>query len=314
MRIGIDIGGTKIMAGLADTEGRVVARRKIKTEREQGYLAVLDKIHGLVRELLSDAGVEYRTVETIGVACAGQIDRAGTRIIFSPNLGWTDVALKQDIERMIGVRTFIENDVNAATYGEWRFGLRGAGDDVIGIFIGTGVGGGLIVHRRLFRGSKGVGGEIGHITLNPDGYPCRCGNTGCFEAYCGGSYIEARVREHLGQGYRGKIWDLIEGRPESLNAGRIEEAYELQDELCRRVWGDVIEYLGVALQSMVNLLNPDLIILGGGVVAGTRRLVHEARLVMERRAMPASVEGVRIERASLGEDGLILGAAFVMDE
>ncbi len=302
------------MAGLVDTEGRVIARRKVKTEQEQGYHAVMHKIQGVVRELLSEAGSTSRDVQRIGIACAGQIDRRATRIIFSPNLNWRDVALKQDVERLTGVETYIENDVNAATYGEWRFGFHREGDTVIGAFLGTGVGGGLILHKTLFRGSNGVGGELGHITLNAGGYRCHCGNTGCFEAYCGGSYIEARVREHLARGYRGKVWEIVEGRPEILNAGHIEAAYELGDELCRTLWAEVIEYLGVGLQSIVNLLNPDLIILGGGVVAGTKRLVDEARLVMEQRAMPASREGVRVERARLAEDALILGAAFVMDE
>jgi glucokinase len=314
MRIGIDIGGTKIAAGLVNESGQVVRRKKVKTNAHKGYPSVRDQIHGLVRALFSEAGIKAGNIERIGIACAGQIDHRTEVILFSPNLNWNNVPLKHDIEAATGIETFIENDVNAGTYGEWKFAFRGESSNAVGIFIGTGVGGGLILNRRLFRGSHGVGGELGHITLNPHGYPCNCGNRGCFEAYCGGSYIANRVREHLAQGYRGKLWDIIEGRVDGLLAGHVEEACLFGDDLCRQIWQEVIEYLGAGLQSIANLLNPELIILGGGVVAGTKRLIDEARLVMERRAMQASLAGLKIERARLGDDATLLGAAFVMDE
>jgi len=314
MRIGIDIGGTKIAAGLVNQSGQVIRHKKVKTDARNGYPSVRDQIHRLVRDLFSEAGIKADSIERIGIACAGQIDQRTETILFSPNLNWSNVPLKHDIEGATGIETFIENDVNAGTYGEWKFGFHGESSNVVGIFIGTGIGGGLILNRRLFRGSHGVGGELGHITLNPHGYPCKCGNRGCFEAYCGGSYIANRAREQLAQGYRGKLWDVIEGRVDELHAGHVEQAYLSGDDLCTEIWQEVIEYLGVALQSIANLLNPELIIFGGGVVAGTKRLIDEARPVMERRAMQASVAGLKIERARLGNDAALLGAAFMMDE
>ncbi len=314
MRIGIDIGGTKIVAGLVSEAGRVTARQKIKTESHLGYPAIREKIERLVHELLATARVKEKSIKRMGISCAGQIDHEAGTIIFSPNLHWQNAPLKRDLEGAFGIETSIENDVNAATYGEWRFGFNKSGSDVVGIFIGTGVGGGLILNGKLFRGSSFVGGELGHITLNPYGYPCRCGNTGCFEAYCGGSYIASRAKKHLEQGYKGKLWDVIKGDIEAVNASHIEEAWLLGDDLCRELWGEVIEYLGAGLQSTANLLNPGLIIFGGGVIAGTKRLVEEAKKVMERRAMPASVADLRVERARLGDDAIILGAAFVMDQ
>ena len=124
----------------------------------------------------------------------------------------------------------------------------------------------------------------------------------------------SRVKEHLARGYRGKLWDIVEGRVDRLHAGHVEEAYFLGDDLCTEVWQEVVEYLGAALQSITNLLNPELIILGGGVAAGAKRLIDDARLVMERRAMQASIAGLKIERARLGDDATLSGAAFVMDE
>jgi glucokinase len=314
MRIGIDIGGTKIAAGLVNKSGRVITRKKVKTEAHKGYASVREQILRLVRALFSEAGIDAGSIERIGIACAGQIDQRTQAILFSPNLNWSNVPLKHDIEAATGIETFVENDVNAGTYGEWKFGFHGEGSNVVGIFIGTGIGGGLIFNRRLFRGSHGVGGELGHITLNPHGYPCNCGNRGCFEAYCGGSYIVSRVKEHIARGYRGKLWDIVGGRADGLHAGHVEEACLFGDDLCTEVWEEVVEYLGAALQSIANLLNPELIILGGGVVAGAKRLIDDARLVMERRAMQASIAGLKIERARLGDDATLLGAAFVMDE
>jgi glucokinase len=314
MRIGIDVGGTKIAVGLISESGKVTAHRKVKTDAHKGYAAVRDRIHHLVRSLLSEAPAGASAVNRIGIACAGQIDRSTQKILFSPNLDWKDAPLKDDLEAATGIQTFVENDVNAGTYGEWRFGFHGEGSNVVGIFIGTGVGGGLILNGRLFSGSHGVGAELGHITLNPSGYQCRCGNKGCFEAYCGGSYIEERVKQRLARGYHGKLWDIVGGSAGSVHAGHVEQAYLLGDELCTEIWREVVEYLGSALQSIANLINPDLIIFGGGVVTGTKRLVDEARLVMERRAMPASLTGLKIERARLGHDATLLGAAFLTDE
>ncbi|MCX5813421.1 MAG: ROK family protein [Proteobacteria bacterium] len=311
MRIGIDIGGTKIIAGLVDKSGLVTFKKKIPTEKEKGYTGVRDNIAGLIRTIVKEGNIKTEEIERVGIACAGQIDKTTKNILFSPNLDWHNVPLRGDIEKMCGIDTFIENDVNAAVYGEWKFGLKEVPDDVIGVSFGTGIGGGLIINRRLYRGFSYVGGEVGHITLNPHGYKCGCGNTGCFEAYCGGSHIIERVRTEIEEGYRGKIWDIIEGNIGSLHTGHIEEAYLLGDMLCIRIWGEVIEYAGVALASLVNLLNPEVVILGGGVIYGSRYFIEDVKAVMEKRAMKASLAGLKIEKAQLGEDAGIVGAVFV---
>ena len=311
MRIGIDVGGTKIIAGIVDGSGSVTYRKKIPTDKERGYKGIMEGITGLVSDVIREKGIEKQKIERIGIASAGQIDKDSKNIIFSPNLGFHNVPLRDDIEKACGIETFIENDVNAATYGEWKFGLNEKPNDVLGIFVGTGIGGGLIIDRKLYRGFSGVGGEVGHITLNPYGYRCRCGNSGCFEAYCGGSYIVERVKKEIRGGYRGKIWDVINGNIEMLHAGHIEEAYLIGDDLCGKIWQEVIVYMGTALASLINLLNPEIIVLGGGVIYGTKYLVDETKQVMEKRAMPASLKGLRVEKARVGEEAAVMGAAFI---
>jgi len=209
MRIGIDIGGTKILAGVVDEYGNVIHKKKILTGEDKSYPTVRNDIATLINGIIKDSQVDRKDIDRIGFACAGQIDKVSQNIIFSPNLGWHDAPLKRDFERLFEVEIFVENDVNAATYGEWKFGLNGGPDDVVGVFVGTGIGGGLIINRKLYRGFSGVGGELGHIMVNPYGYECNCGNRGCFEAYCGGSYIIGRVKKAIEDGYRGKLWDII---------------------------------------------------------------------------------------------------------
>jgi glucokinase len=313
VRVGVDLGGTKIAIGLIDDSGAVTARKRSPTLRDRGYPAIRDALILMIRELLKERNVTLSQVSSVGVAAAGQIDGLTQKILFAPNLGWIDAPLKQDIESALKVRVRVENDVNAATYGEWRFGSTERVDNLVGVFVGTGIGGGLILGGKVYRGFSNVGGELGHITLNPWGYRCNCGNTGCFEAYCGGLYITSRIKQRIEEGYRGRIWELIGGDTEALHPGYVEEASMLGDELCARIWREVVEYLGAALQSIANLLNPQVILLGGRVILGATRLVDEAVEVMRRRAMPASIEGLRIERARLEEDATILGAAF-MDE
>lgn len=310
MRIGIDIGGTKIVAGLVDESGRVIFKKKISTEKEKGYSAIKDSVAGLIKTVVREGNIEKKIIERVGIACAGQIDKKTEKILFSPNLDWHNVPLKDDIEKLCDISTFIENDVNAAVYGEWKFCLKEIPDSIIGVFMGTGIGGGIIIDRKLYRGFSNVGGEVGHITLNPFGYKCRCGNAGCFEAYCGGLYVTERLKVHIDEGYRGKIWDIIEGNIDLLHTGHIEEASLLGDELCRKMWEEVIEYMGAALSGLVNLLNPEFVILGGGVVYGSKYFVEDVKEVVRKRAMSASLSGLKIEKAQLGEDAGIAGAAF----
>lgn len=310
MRIGIDIGATKIALGLVDSEGKVSFKQRVATERERGYRYILGKIVDLIRETIKEAGLERKEIERIGVATAGQIDFTTQMIILSPNLKWQNVSIKADIEQAIGIETFLENDVNAATYGEWRFALNRGPKDVVGIFIGTGVGGGLIIDKRLYRGSRGVGGEIGHIILNPYGYKCNCGARGCFEAYCGGRYMAERVKKGMRMGYKGKVYEIVNGKIDDIHAGHIEEAYLYGDELCRRIWLEVVEHLAAAMASIANLLNPDVIILGGGVIYGTKYLMEESIRAVKRWAMAPSLQGLWIKESILKEDAGIIGAAF----
>jgi glucokinase len=311
VRIGIDIGGTKIVAGIVDEKGSVIHTKRIPTDTAKGYEGIRDDIVILVQDIIKAVGVQKNNIEQIGIATAGQIEKASNTILFSPNLGWHNAPLGDDIEKATGVRTHIENDVNAATYGEWKFGFKCVPKDVLGIFIGTGIGGGLILDGKLYRGFSNIGAEVGHTILNPYGYRCNCGNSGCFEAYCGGWYIVERVKKIIQEGYKGKIGDIINGNLANLHAGTIEEAYLLGDEPFVSVWQEVIEYLGAGIASLVNLLNPEIVLLGGGVIYGTKHLIDDMKVVLKKRAMTESLKGLRIEKTKLGEESALLGVSYI---
>ena len=311
MRIGIDIGGTKIIGGIVERKGKVEITHRLPTGGKEGYRRVRERAIELINTILRESGVSRNEIKRIGIAAAGQIDKNSGTIIFSPNLGWHNAPLKKDMEKIFDAEVVIENDVNAATFGEWKFGLKERSRNVIGVFVGTGIGGGIIIDGRIYRGFSNVGGEIGHMIVNPHGYRCNCGNSGCFEAYCGGSYIVDRVRKSIYEGYRGKIWDLVEGNVDKLHTGHIEEAYLLGDTLCKSIWGETIEYMGAGLASLVNLFNPEIIVMGGGVINGSKQLIEDACTVMKKRAMKASLKDVRVERARHGDNAAIMGVAFI---
>jgi glucokinase len=310
MRIGVDIGGSKVLVALVSETGEIAARIKFPTEAERGYESVRTRIFRAVEELLSTCVAGEAAISRIGMASAGQIERHTGIILFSPNLDWRNVPLKDHTQVYFGIPVTMENDANAAVIAEWKFTLSESPGDVLGLFIGTGVGGGLVLGGRVYRGSFNVGVEAGHVIMNPHGYQCHCGSCGCLEAYCGGRYLVGRVKNEISQGYRGRIWEIINGRVENLHTGHIEEAYLLGDRLCSTVWLEAVEYLGCALAGFANLLNPAFIVLGGGVVDGTKTLVEGATAVMKRRAMAASLTGLAVVKAGLGGDAAAIGAAF----
>ncbi len=311
MRIGVDIGGSKILLVLVRESGHVEARIRFPTAATEPYPTIRDRIFRALEGLLAQAEAAGEPVRRIGIASAGQIEQGTGVILFSPNLDWRDVPLKGDTEGRFGMPTTVENDANAAVLGEWKFTLLESPGDVLGLFIGTGVGGGLIIGGRVYRGSFNVGVEAGHVIMNPQGYECYCGGRGCLEAYCGGRYLVERVRARIDEGHRGSIWEIVNGHVDDIHTSHIEEAALAGDPVCSVLWDEAVEYLGCALAGFVNLLNPAFIILGGGVIEGSRTLVDRAGAVMERRAMAASLKGLTVVRGGLRGDAAAIGAAFV---
>jgi glucokinase len=314
LALGVDLGGTNARAALVDpASGRVVAAHKLPhAERSPG--AVVETIVAAVAEVARLAGVEAASLATAGIGVAGQcLGRTGM-VLNAPNLGWRDVPLGELLAGALGHGVRIVNDLSAAAWGERRFGAARGVDDAALVFVGSGVGAGLILGARLHEGGRGVGGELGHIKVAPRGATprrCGCGEWGCLEAYAGGMNLAARLREEAADGKSAAVLEAAGGDPARLSASAVEAAYLLGDPYARQLWAEVGELIGTASANLVTLLNPLRLVLGGGVLLGCENLERIVRAHVADRVLRASRRDFEVRRAELGDDAGVVGAALL---
>ncbi|HYB63095.1 MAG TPA: ROK family protein [Thermoplasmata archaeon] len=304
--IGIDFGGTKIALGIVDRHGRVLDSTRLPTQAERPATAVVDEVVASVRDRW---GEQLGGAKTVGVGVAGQVGRDGS-VLFGPHLDWHDVPLRSLLGRSLRRPVAVINDAQAATFGEWRFGAGRGAENLLGLFVGTGVGGGLVVDGRLYPGATGCAGEVGHLTVKRSGRRCHCGNTGCLDAYVGGWAIAERAKTAVRRAPgRGPLLVTLAGAPGGLTAESVVRASRRGDPLAKEVVRETLSYLADALASMVNSLNPETVVLGGGVVEGLRPLLPSLGREVRARSLPAAASGLRIVPASLGSVSALVGAA-----
>ena len=248
--------------------------------------------------------------EGVGIGLAGQIEPDFQTIQFAPNMGWRDFPLGRKLQEQLGIPVALDNDVRMAARGEWRFGAGRGSGDVLCVFIGTGIGGGVISGGRLYRGYHNVGGEIGHMTLVAGGRACHCPHRGCFEAYAGGWAIAERARERV-QSTPDIGQPLLEraGSEANITAALVEKMALEGDPLCREIMDETVEYVASALVGLVNAFNPERLILGGGVIEGYPPFMEAVQQAIHQYALKAARRDVRVVRSVLGSRAIILGAA-----
>ena len=307
---GIDIGGTNLRCGISGEDGTVKSRMSVpldKSLNEAGRQT--DFVIQNIKQFLSANG-KYG-VKAIGVGIAGQIDDKTGSVMFSPNLNWRDVPLKKILEKETGLDAYITNDLTAITYGEWKFGSGKGEDNIICIFVGTGIGSGIVINGSLYTGCSNAAGEIGHITVVSGGRKCACGNSGCLEAYAGGIGIANIARERAAADNKSfeNIINAAGGGIEGVSAKTVAQAYKAGDKNAAALIKETGRYLSDGVISAVNLLNPCVIILGGGVIDGIPDLFDIVKSEVDGRALKASVLSLRILKSALGKDAGIIGAA-----
>jgi glucokinase len=309
LTIGVDLGGTKLAAALVTEDGQVLHDVRRPSEPAKGGEQIVLAIAEAARILTDVAG--DREVVGIGVGVAGQVDPETGAVRHAPNLHWSDFPLKANLEDAVNLPVAVLNDVQAATYGEWVHGAGHGADDLVCMFVGTGVGGGVIANGELVRGYGGSAGEVGHITVDLHGPPCRCGNRGCVEAYAGGWAIAERARGAVREDPRlGAALLALEGGDIDLIAAHtVARAAQAGDELAHRLVLETGEALGAGAAAIVNGFNPCLLVLGGGVIEGIPQLLPIVDEVMRRRALRAAVEALRIVPPRLGSHAGAIGAA-----
>ncbi len=311
--VGVDLGGTKILAGVFQSNLKLVASAKSSTKAPRGPKVVIERIARTVRDAIDEADLDSKQIRAIGVGAPGSVNSEEGRVIFSPNLtGWEDIPLQRDLEKEIGLPVFIENDCNVCTLGVQVAELGGKPKHLVGIFLGTGIGAGLILEGRLHNGFNRTAGEIGHMVLEVGGPKCGCGNRGCFEALASRSAIFRRILGSVKDGQKTILTEMLGDNLEDLRSGDLRKALKKGDKLVEKVIEDAAEYTGIAVGNIINLLSPQYVVLGGGLLDA---LEDEMMSIIVETAkdysMPGTFKGVEICVTRLGDHAGITGAAVL---
>ncbi|HYS81893.1 MAG TPA: ROK family protein [Anaeromyxobacteraceae bacterium] len=315
LALGVDLGGTNARAAMVDRDsGEIVSSHKAM-HQDRSPAAVVETVARLVLEALGGHGLDPGGFGRVGVGVAGQcLGRTGV-VLCAPNLGWRDVPFGALLAARLAVPVRIANDLSTAAWGERRFGAARGFDDAVLVFVGSGVGSGLILGGRLHDGHRGLAGELGHVKVRPlrGGAPrqCGCGELGCLEAYTSGMNIAARVREELTAGASSRVLELVQGDLSRVSATVVDTAHAAGDSYARALWEEVSDLLGNAIASVVTLLNPARVILGGGVILGCPELRGLVLSAFEAKVSRSAAVGVTVERAFLGDDAGVIGAALL---
>jgi len=310
--IGVDLGGTKILAGVFDTDYHCLGTEKTKTKPEEGYDAVCDRIVKTVRAAAELAGIDPVKASGVGIGAPGSINSDESHVLFAPNLDWRDAALKTDLEAQLGCPVWLGNDCNVAATGIHRLELEAKPNDIVSIFLGTGIGAGIITNGVFLSGATRAAGEVGHMVLDPDGPLCGCGTSGCFEALASRTAIFNKVKSAVNDG--GELTQLMEADDPSvtrIRSGKLRRAVEAGDKLATAVLDETCFYTGLAIANLCNLLNPEVVALGGGLIEQLNTvMLPKIRDAALGRIMPGARQ-VRIMATTLGDAAGITGAAIL---
>ena len=305
--IGVDIGGTKVAGGVVDESGQILARARVDTPAKDAEAAE-DAIVAVVERLRGDFDID-----AVGLGIAGFVDESRSRVYFAPNLpDWHNEPVRDDVSRRVGLPVVVENDANAAAWGENRFGAGRDETDLVCVTVGTGIGGGIIIEDRLYRGRYGIGGEIGHMQVVADGRLCGCGQRGCWEQYASGNALvrEARERAAESRSEAAVLLRMGDGTPEMITGRHVTEAARLGDEVALAAFATVGRWLGQGLADLVAILDPGRFIIGGGVSEAGELVLEPAREGFELLLTGRDVRPVaQVVLAELGNDAGLVGAA-----
>lgn len=311
--VGVDLGGTNIVAGAMPEDGsREIAMRSQPTLAEMGADVVAARIIQIIGEVIAvtmaETGAERSDFIGVGIGAPGPLDRDKGLVIIAPNLGWRNYPLRDLIADGVGLPATLDNDANCATLGEWWCGAAKGGRNVVGLTIGTGIGGGLILDGRLYHGASDVAGELGHTTIDSTGRRCKCGNYGCLEAYASGPNIAERAREAIASDETSLLRDLVGGDLELITAQTVYDAANRGDEIAREVVRDTAKFLGIGVANLLNIFNPDVVVIAGGVTQAGDALFEPMRAEVRRRAFKPAVDACRIVAATLPGTAGVVGA------
>lgn len=315
--VGVDLGGTNIKVGVVPIEGGAVkALYSLPTEAQRGAKFVVDRIVEMVEtsiaEVLGDSGASREAITGVGIGSPGPLDRKSGVVINTPNLGWRNFPLRDLISNGVNLPATLDNDANCATYGEWWLGAgHRKVETLVGVTLGTGIGGGIVLNGEIYHGVSDAAGEIGHMTIEASGRHCKCGNFGCLEAYASGPAIALRAVEGIESGTETTLDEIVSGKLEQITAATVYDAADAGDHFAQEVVKDTARYLGAGLANLVNILNPEMIVVAGGVTFAGESLFTPLREEVAKRAFKSAVERCSIVPAELPGTAGVVGAAAV---
>ncbi|HRZ35347.1 MAG TPA: ROK family protein [Candidatus Paceibacterota bacterium] len=310
--VGVDLGGTKILAGVFDDKLNCLGRAKMSTKSQRGPEAVIDRVARCIQDAIDECDLLPKQVRGVGIGAPGASDPETGRVIFAPNLVWEDVPLKKNLEKLIQIPVFVENDCNAQALGVYERELKGKPRHMVGIFLGTGIGAGLIFDGKLFSGFNRTAGEIGHMVLEVGGPKCGCGNRGCFEALASRTAIFRRIQAGVKDGQKTVLTEMLGGDLEDMRSGDLRKALRRGDKFIEKVIEEAAEYTGIAVANIINLINPEVVVLGGGVIDALED--EMLAIIVETAhdyAMQGTDKGITIVASKLGDDAGITGGAVL---
>ena len=312
--LGVDLGGTNIVTGAVCHDGtEVLGVRSEPTRPEEGADAVVERIIRLCRESVEAAGLGMDRIAGVGIGSPGPLDREQGLVLVTPNLGWKNYPLRDKVAGPLGLKGALDNDANCAVYGEWWMGAAKGSKYLVGLTIGTGIGGGIVIDGRIYHGASDAAGEIGHTTIDSTGRRCKCGNYGCIEAYASGPNIAARAIEGIEAGTESSIPSYVGGNLASVTAQTVYQAAHDGDEYAEEVVKETARFLGAGVANLINIFNPDTVVILGGVTLAGDALFDPLRVEVNRRAFKTAVQHCRILPGALpGTAGVVGAAATIM--
>ncbi len=314
-RIGIDVGGTNVKIALVDDNGKIIYSNSVPTYAKMGYEYTVNNIKQAIKDLMKETNTTPSDIEGIGFDFPGQVDCKTGVVKLAPNIpGWVNVPIAQMIEDEFHIPTRIDNDVRCAALGELKFGAGRGCENFICITVGTGIGSGIVINGKVVRGATNAAGELGHIKLQMNGGPiCGCGDTGCLEAFASGPAIVAMAQDYIKGGKSTKFREMAAAEGGEITPYMVAKAAEEGDPVAKRIFEIVGEYIGIGLTSVINLLNPERVIIGGGVAESGELLLGPIRKTIKERAMVVAGNAVEIVPAQLGNSAGVIGASMLIE-
>lgn len=309
--IGVDLGGTGIKVGVVDEKGEILSKGSTPTRKERPYQQIIADIAGLCRRVVRQAGVRMEDIASIGVGVPGICDAKTGVIPFCTNLGWHEVPFVAEMRRHIDLPVYVDNDATVAGFAESIAGVSAGTESSVFITLGTGVGGGIVIHGRPYSGAHGVGSEIGHMIIRMDGEPCTCGNYGCFERYASATAIIREAKKAVAEHPESQIMERCGKNPEKINAKIVIDCAKEGDPTAKQVFDFYVKGLAHGIINIINVLDPEVVVLGGGVSMAGDFLLDAVRKAMEPLVFYKTMPYTGVELARLGADAGIIGAALL---